>query len=116
MIGIKGHKVTLPCEHEDGEIFSIKFSQSEFIPVCPTEECSGRVFKQGACDVVIEDLRFSDAGKYILRVYYSNDEAELKRQIRTYQLCVQGKDKPSACAFCFSFSNSIACSQCNTQA
>ncbi len=103
MIGIKGDKVTLPCEHEDGEIFKIEFSRSEIIPVCETEECSGRVFKQEVCDVVIKDLSFSDAGKYTLRVYYSNDETMLE-QTRTYQLCVQGKVKTAqSISMCFLF-------------
>ncbi len=92
--GKKGGNATLSCEFEAREISDISLnSRSKHIPVCQTEECSGRVFKQGDCDVVIEDLRFSDAGKYILRVYYSNDETELKRQIRTYQLHVHGKVK-----------------------
>ncbi|KAL0147346.1 hypothetical protein M9458_057347, partial [Cirrhinus mrigala] len=34
----------------------------------------------------MEDLSFSDAGKYFLIIYYCNDQAELKRKIRTYQL------------------------------
>ncbi|XP_016109338.1 uncharacterized protein [Sinocyclocheilus grahami] len=51
--------------------------------ICQTEECSDQVFKEGDCDVVIKNLSFSDAGKYILGIYYNND---LEQLIRTYQL------------------------------
>ncbi|XP_058609889.1 uncharacterized protein LOC131525908 isoform X1 [Onychostoma macrolepis] len=85
--GKKGGSATLPCEFEDRDIFDVILkSLSKDIPVCKTEECNGRVFKIGACDVVIKDLRLSDAGKYILRVFYRNDQAELDRQTREYHL------------------------------
>ncbi|XP_016109335.1 uncharacterized protein [Sinocyclocheilus grahami] len=85
--GKKGGNVTLTCEHEANNIVHIElFSRSEDIDVCQDEECSVRVFKEGNCDVVIKNLSFSDAGKYYLRVYYTNDQTELKRLIRTYQL------------------------------
>ncbi|KAF4100926.1 hypothetical protein G5714_019122 [Onychostoma macrolepis] len=35
------------------------------------------------------DLRLSDAGKYILRVHYTDTQAEVKRQIKTYRLLFQ---------------------------
>ncbi len=90
VVGIKGGNVTLPCQYGGSEILDIDLSRSEIIPVCQTEECSCRVFKKGACGVVIKDLSFSDAGKYILRPYYHNNQTELK-QFRTYhQLCVDG--------------------------
>lgn len=93
-VGIKGGDVTLPCHYDGSEIPDIRLiSRSENIPVCQTEECSCRVCKKGACDVVIKDLSFSDAGKYILRVYHHNDQTELEPHIRTYQLCVDGKVK-----------------------
>ncbi|KAF4100910.1 hypothetical protein G5714_019106 [Onychostoma macrolepis] len=85
--GEKRGNITLSCEYEANEISVISLnSGSEIIPVCHTEECSGRVFKQRNCDVVIKDLSFSDAGKYFLNVYYNNDQAELERQIKMYQL------------------------------
>ncbi|CAM4640549.1 unnamed protein product [Leuciscus chuanchicus] len=37
--------------------------------------------------MIIKDLRFSDAGKYILRVQY-DDQTELERQTLEYQLCI----------------------------
>ncbi|XP_052389125.1 uncharacterized protein LOC127935361 [Carassius gibelio] len=89
-ISVSGEKrgnITLRCEHEDDNIVQIDLiTQSEIIEVCETEECSGRVFKEGNCDVVIKNLIFSDAGKYTLRIYYNNDQTELERQIRKYQL------------------------------
>ncbi len=68
-------------------------SGSENIPVCQTEECSGRVFKQRNCDIVFKDLSFSDAGTYFLHVYYNNDQTKLKQQFRTYQLHIHGNLK-----------------------
>ncbi len=97
LISVTGQKrgsVTLPCQFEAKKISDISLnSLSKNIPVCETEECSGRVFKQGNCDIIIKDLSFSDAGMYILYVYYHNDQAELERQIRTYQLHIHGKVK-----------------------
>ncbi len=92
VVGIKGGNVTLQCQYNGIEILDIHLTRPDIIPVCQTEECSGRVFKE-ACDVVIKDLSFSDAGKYILRLYYHNNQTELE-QFRTYhQLCVDGKVK-----------------------
>lgn len=103
MSGEKRGNITLTCEHEANNIVQIDlFTRSENIDVCQTEECSGRVFKEGNCDVVIKNLSFSDAGKYFLRIYYNNDQTELERQIRTYQLHIHGEDKTdqtSASAF-----------------
>ncbi|XDV33540.1 hypothetical protein PO909_003921 [Leuciscus waleckii] len=42
-----------------------------------------RVFKKGSCDIIIKDLIFNDAGKYILTVHYNNAP---ESQIRTYHL------------------------------
>ncbi len=90
----KGGSVTLPCQFEAREISDISLnSLSQNIPVCQEKKCSGRVFKQGDCDVVIKNLSFSDAGTYFLHVYYNNDQTKLKRQIRTYQLHIHGKVK-----------------------
>ncbi|XP_058608535.1 uncharacterized protein LOC131525183 [Onychostoma macrolepis] len=85
VVGIKGGNVTLPCQYTGSEIPEIDLTRSENISVCQTEECSCRVCKKGACDVVIKDLSFSDAGTYILKV---SDQTELEQQIRTYQLCI----------------------------
>ncbi|KAK7139596.1 hypothetical protein R3I93_016665 [Phoxinus phoxinus] len=84
--GIKGGTVSLSCGSEDREIVHISLiSVLEILPVC-VKNCSGRVFKEGSCDVNITDLRLSDAGKYILHVYYNNDQTELERQILKYHL------------------------------
>ncbi len=86
--------MTLPCQFEAKKISDISLnSLSKNIPVCQKNKCSGRVFKQGNCDVIIKDLSFSDAGTYILHVYYNNDQTELERQFRKYQLHIHGKVK-----------------------
>ncbi|CAM4640489.1 unnamed protein product [Leuciscus chuanchicus] len=88
--GKTGESVTLTCESEDREITRIVLTRlSENILVCESEECKSendRVFKEGSCDVFIKDLRLSDAGKYILRVYYTNDQTELERLTLEYHL------------------------------
>ncbi|KAK7139594.1 hypothetical protein R3I93_016663 [Phoxinus phoxinus] len=88
--GEKGGSVTLQCDIEAEEIFEIILSSlSKNIPVCENEECESdndRVFKEGSCDVVIKDLRFSDAGKNILRVYYNDDQTKLVQGITEYHL------------------------------
>ncbi|XP_059411146.1 uncharacterized protein LOC132144599 [Carassius carassius] len=89
IVGLKGGNVTLPCQYDGSEIPDMSLiGGSESIPVCQTEECSCRVCQKGACDVVIKDLSFRDAGKYTLSVYHHNDHTELEPHIRTYQLCV----------------------------
>ncbi|ROL46825.1 hypothetical protein DPX16_1052 [Anabarilius grahami] len=95
--GQKESRVTLSCEFEDREISDIVLSSwSKDILVCQNEECeseNGRVFKEGSCDIVIKDLIFSDAGKYFLRVYYTDDQGEVKRRILEYHLHIHGKVK-----------------------
>ncbi|XP_067217585.1 uncharacterized protein [Chanodichthys erythropterus] len=88
--GKRGGSVTLPCQFEDREISdTVLSSQSKNILVCQNEECKSendRVFKEGSCDVIIKDLKLSDAGRYFLRLYYNNDQRELERQISIYHL------------------------------
>lgn len=102
MKGKKGGNATLPCDFEAKDIYYIDLSRFKSILSCQNEECesesesesqNGRVFKKASCDVIIKDLRLSDAGKYILRVHYTNTQTEVKRQIRTYRLHFQGKVK-----------------------
>ncbi|XP_059364919.1 uncharacterized protein LOC132103869 [Carassius carassius] len=87
-ISVSGEKrgnIRLRCEHEDNNtVITDLFTPSRVISVCETEECSGRVFKEGNCDVVIKNLIFSDAGKYTLRIYYNNDQTELKYQLHIH--------------------------------
>lgn len=93
--GKKGDSVILPCEFEARQISHYHLSSwSKTIYVCQNEECeseNGRVFKQGNCDVVIKDLSFSDAGKYVLRVNYNNAQSMLERLTLEYYLHIQGK-------------------------
>ncbi|KAF4100997.1 uncharacterized protein LOC131525800 [Onychostoma macrolepis] len=86
----KGGNATLTCEFEARKYFKIELtSKSENIPVCQEKNCSGRVFKQEACDVIIKDLKLNDSGKYLLRAYYYNDQSEVKHKERTYQLQIR---------------------------
>lgn len=91
MSGIRGGNATLTCDFEAKDILQIDLSlRSANIDVCNKtsyEEC-GRVFYEGSCDVIIKNLSFSDAGKYILRVHYKND---LQKQEEKYQLHIHGK-------------------------
>ncbi|KAF4100903.1 hypothetical protein G5714_019099 [Onychostoma macrolepis] len=81
--GEKGGNITLTCEFEASEISDISLSsRSQDIPVRQEKNSSGRIFKKGDCDIVIKDLVFRDAGTYILRVYYHNDQPKN----RTYHL------------------------------
>ena len=93
--GKTGESVTLTCESEAGEISRIVLTRlSKNILVCENEECKSendRVFKEGSCDVFIKDLIFSDAGKYILRVRYTNDQSE--PQTLEYHLHIHGQVK-----------------------
>lgn len=86
--GKTGGNITLTCEFIANRIIQVDlFSESKDIDVCQTEECSERVFKKAACDVVIKNLSFSDAGKYTLRVFYNNDQSNVAQQKdRIYQL------------------------------
>ncbi|KAG1929046.1 hypothetical protein F2P79_023265 [Pimephales promelas] len=85
--GLKGGNVTLSCGSEDREIVEISlYSLSKHIPVCEERNCSGRVCKEGSCDVIIKDLTYSDAGKYFLHVYYTNDQREVERLMLEYKL------------------------------
>ncbi len=93
MSGKKGGNVTLTCEFEANKAVLVDLSsESGEIDVCQTEDCSGRVFKNAACDVIIKNLSFSDAGKYTLRVHYSNDQTNMvQSKNRMYQLHIHGK-------------------------
>lgn len=97
MTGTKGDSVILPCEFEARQISHYHLSTwSKMIYVCQNEECeseNGRVFKQGNCHVVIKNLIFSDAGKYVLRLYYNNAQSMLERITLEYYLHIQGKVK-----------------------
>lgn len=57
-----------------------------------TENVQG-ICKEGVCDIIIKNLSFSDAGKYILRFIYTNDPTEKMQQNKTYQLQIYGKVK-----------------------
>lgn len=100
--GKKGGNITLPCEFEAKDVYYIDLSRLKNILSCQNEECesesenesqNGRVFKNRSCDMIFKNLKLSDAGKYILRVHYTNTQGDVMRQIRTYRLHFQGKVK-----------------------
>ncbi|KAK7124190.1 hypothetical protein R3I94_018524 [Phoxinus phoxinus] len=87
--GKKGSNITLLCTFEANEISQVDLiRESDDLEVCKDQKnCSGRIFREGSCDVVIKDLRFGDAGKYILRVHYKKDqEVRREKEERTFQL------------------------------
>ncbi|XP_043088953.1 uncharacterized protein LOC122335207 isoform X2 [Puntigrus tetrazona] len=86
--GKRDGNLTLLCEIEDKQILHVElFSESGTIDVCQTEGCSERVSKTAACDVLIKNLSFSDAGKHTLRVYYSNNQTSVaQNKERIYQI------------------------------
>ncbi len=90
----KGDRVILPCEFKARDIFHIRLNrQSKHILVHQIKYCSKRVCRQGACDIIIKDLRLRDAGKYFLEIYYIHAKSVLDPQIKTYQLHIYGKVK-----------------------
>ncbi|KTF92262.1 hypothetical protein cypCar_00039392 [Cyprinus carpio] len=110
--GKTGGNVTLTCEFNANTIIQVElFSDSKDINVCETEEC--RVFKKAACDVVIKNLSFSDAGKYTLRVHYNNDQTNVaKQKDRMYQLHIHDEisvktGKPLKMHVLMSFANKV---------
>ncbi|XP_067281758.1 uncharacterized protein [Pseudorasbora parva] len=86
----RGRDATLPCEFKARDISDLFLSRfSKNLLVCQNEDCKSkndRVFKIGSCDVIINDLRLRDAGKYILRLHYTNDQ---RPRIREYQLHIK---------------------------
>ncbi|XP_042631837.1 uncharacterized protein LOC122148714 [Cyprinus carpio] len=88
----KADSFRLSCKVDNNEIIYL-IRQSKHILVCQNEECVNKtenvqgVCKKGACDIIIKDLSFRDAGKYILRFSSKNDPKEEKRQEeKTYRL------------------------------
>ncbi|XP_058609740.1 uncharacterized protein LOC131525802 isoform X2 [Onychostoma macrolepis] len=88
VIGKKGGNAILSCKFDHTEISDIVLSSlSKIIPICENKDCeNGRAFKTRNCDIILMDLKLSDAGKYILRIYYKTTQSVLEQQIRTYQL------------------------------
>lgn len=82
----------MPCKLEAKEIYQVDVKRfSKNLPLCQNETCkgeNGRVYKTESCDIIIKHLRFSDAGKYSLYVYYKNNQTGLKPQITEYQLWI----------------------------
>ncbi len=107
----KGDRVILPCEFKARDIFHIRLNrQSKHILVHQNKYCSKRACRQGACDIIIKDLRLRDAGKYFLEIYYIHAKSVLDPQIKTYQLHIYGKvksDQIICMCFLVFFSNCV---------
>ncbi|XP_048059249.1 uncharacterized protein LOC125275938 isoform X1 [Megalobrama amblycephala] len=86
--GQNGENATLQCKIGARDIFNvILYRQADPILKCENDKCESenrRVFKTGSCDITIKDLRLSDAGKYILRVHYTDDRRELKYHLEIH--------------------------------
>ncbi|XDV33491.1 hypothetical protein PO909_003888 [Leuciscus waleckii] len=87
--GKKGCNATLTCEFKGSDISEIRLKNQKYIDVCENEECTGRVYRKGACDVIIRNLIFSDAGTYFLKVYYDDGETVQEPKSREYHLHIQ---------------------------
>ncbi|XP_043088909.1 uncharacterized protein LOC122335186 [Puntigrus tetrazona] len=94
--GKKGGNATLSCEIEAKDIYYVELSRLKSVVFCQNEEResesqNGRVFRNKSCDVIITDLRLSDAGKYILKVFYTDTQTEVKEQTSVYRLHFHGE-------------------------
>ncbi|KTF71690.1 hypothetical protein cypCar_00048782, partial [Cyprinus carpio] len=91
-----GDNATLTCKYEAKDISDIRFIRQgkpvhfADIPICEEyTKGSGRVCKKEACDIIIKDLIFSDAGNYIFRFNYKNALTDLTYQLHIYdEICV----------------------------
>ncbi|XP_016102555.1 uncharacterized protein [Sinocyclocheilus grahami] len=89
--GRKGGTAILTYEYEARDISDIRFIRHRKpvhfadLPICEEYKSgSGRVCKKEACAIIIKDLIFSDAGKYIFRFKYKNALTDLKYQLHIY--------------------------------
>ncbi len=101
--GKKGGNITLQENNKNMNLIR----RSKSILDCQNGKCEKKtanvqgICKEGVCDIVIKNLSFSDAGKYILRYSHTNDPTE-KVQQNKYQLHIQGKVKTEqTCNMCF---------------
>ncbi len=104
--GKKGGNITLQCELENNTII-ILIRRSKSVLRCQTGQCNKKtenvqgICKEGVCDIIIKNLSFSDAGKYILRFSHANDQTEMQEN-KKYQLQIQGRVKTEqTCNMCF---------------
>ncbi|XP_058609742.1 uncharacterized protein LOC131525804 [Onychostoma macrolepis] len=69
--GRKGGSITLPCSLTKRENLStvLTFGPITAFGAGQDGHFSGRVHKSGSCDLILQDLKTTDAGKYILKVY-----------------------------------------------
>ncbi|KAF4100898.1 hypothetical protein G5714_019094 [Onychostoma macrolepis] len=96
--GKKGGNIILECELENNKIINL-IRRSKSILECQNEKCENKtenvqgICKEGACDIIIKNLSFSDAGTYILRYSHTNDPTEKVQQnevqTKKYQLHIQ---------------------------
>ncbi|XP_043088832.1 uncharacterized protein LOC122335129 isoform X2 [Puntigrus tetrazona] len=110
--GKREGNVTLQCEIDDKQILRVElFGESGPIDVCQTEGCSERVSKTAACDVLIKNLSFSDAGTHILRVFYRNNQTNLAQnkiyQIHIYDEITVKTGKPIKLHVLMSFAHKV---------
>lgn len=86
--GQKGGNVTLPCNLPNLNDLSIvlTFGSLYAYGVRQSAEFKGRVHKSGACDLVLQGLKTTDAGTYHLKIY-DNGQLILNRSYEVHVTC-----------------------------
>ncbi len=89
--GLKGGSITLPCCKNSGDDLSIvlTFGSETAYGRGQSEHFRGRVHKSGSCDLILQDLKTTDAGKYTADVY--DKSGSISRN--SFDVHVKGKVK-----------------------
>ncbi len=91
LAGLKGGSITLPCCKNSGDDLSIvlTFGSETAYGRGQNEHFRGRVHESGSCDLILQDLKTTDAGKYTADVH---DNSGLNSS-NSFDVHVKGKVK-----------------------
>ncbi len=89
--GLKGGNITLPCSLSNREDLStvLIFGSKIAYGRGQNEHFTGRVHESGSCDLILQDFKTTDAGKYTSNVFANGQQLDS----RTYYVHVKGKVK-----------------------
>ncbi len=89
--GLKGGNITLPCSLRNREDLStvLTFGHITAYGARQDKYFRGRVKESGSCDLILQDLKSTDAGKYISEVFANGQLLDSY----TYDVHVNGKVK-----------------------